>query len=227
MKISLRTISAACLVVLLTVANVQAADTAPALAVAAIKSPIELCVVAAHARYQTVIDAAESQQVRDSQASQPPATDVVDPNNPVKILGRWLPVSNTQQDWKQLGFKTRERRLKPTDEKSSLELLVAANDDDIRLADFKSFKSGVDFNGTPCVDFAMTDAGATRLRRLTSAHLPKDGAYFHLAIVIHGKILSAPRLQDVVGDRGQISGNFTAEEVEKLIQSFEAAAGRK
>jgi preprotein translocase subunit SecD len=65
----------------------------------------------------------------------------------------------------------------------------------------------------PCVDFVLDKEGGDLFYALTSKNAPSgagdDGFYRHLAIVIDGKVLTAPNLNEPIRMHGQISGSFT------------------
>lgn len=72
------------------------------------------------------------------------------------------------------------------------------------------------------VDFIMTTAGTRQMAKLTTAFSPDSGAKYLLAVVLDGAVMSAPTIDGVIEDRGQISGNFTREEVEDLAAILNA-----
>ncbi|MFC1853118.1 protein translocase subunit SecD [candidate division CSSED10-310 bacterium] len=86
-------------------------------------------------------------------------------------------------------------------------------------SDLESAFVGTDEYGLPGVDFVLKGAGATKFRRLTSRNIGRD-----LAIVLDGQVQSAPRIQSTIGKRGQITGNFSAEEAQDLSLVLRAGA---
>ncbi len=73
--------------------------------------------------------------------------------------------------------------------------------------------------GEWAVAFTLTDAGAARFRRITSYNIGHK-----LAIVVDGKLVSAPTIQSTMGRNGLISGNFTREQAEHLAAEINLAA---
>ena len=64
------------------------------------------------------------------------------------------------------------------------------------------------------VDFTLTSKGKSQFAKITREHIGQ-----RLAIVIAGKIVSAPVIQsEISSGNGQISGNFTAEEATRLAE---------
>ncbi len=74
-------------------------------------------------------------------------------------------------------------------------------------------------NGEIVVNFRLDVAGGTIFRRLTEENLGKP-----LAIVMDGRVISAPTIQAVITSSGVISGNFTTEEANQLAILLRAGA---
>ncbi|MEZ6129667.1 MAG: protein translocase subunit SecD [Planctomycetaceae bacterium] len=79
--------------------------------------------------------------------------------------------------------------------------------------------------GTQMVTFSFDTRGAFLFSRLTSRFQPKQGVdRRHLAIVLDRMLYSAPSINAVISDRGQITGDFTVEEVRELTSVLNAGA---
>lgn len=78
-------------------------------------------------------------------------------------------------------------------------------------ADLKDARIGYDEYGQMAVDFELNAKGAKRFGVLTGKNIGN-----RLAIVLEGKVQSAPVIRSKITDRGQITGNFTAEEAREL-----------
>ncbi|MFN8487681.1 MAG: protein translocase subunit SecD [Caldilineaceae bacterium] len=61
------------------------------------------------------------------------------------------------------------------------------------------------------IDFELTSAGSTKFGDYTRTHIGQP-----LVIVLDGRVLSAPTIQAVITDRGQITGRFTHTEADSL-----------
>ncbi|MCX6046057.1 MAG: protein translocase subunit SecD [Chloroflexi bacterium] len=61
------------------------------------------------------------------------------------------------------------------------------------------------------INFELTGDGSTKFGTYTKEHIGKQ-----LVIVLDGRVLSAPSINAVITDRGQISGSFTRDEAESL-----------
>ncbi len=80
-------------------------------------------------------------------------------------------------------------------------------------------------SGGQIVNFRFDTRGAFLFSRLTSRFQPQTGKPKRgLGIVLDGKLYSAPDINDVISDSGQISGNFTIEEVRELAGVLNAGA---
>jgi SecD/SecF fusion protein len=83
----------------------------------------------------------------------------------------------------------------------------------------RSASRGIDRQGRPAVDFRLDRTGGMLMARLTSPHVGEA-----MAIVLDGQVFSAPVLQSQIASRGQITGNFSSEELNYLIRVLAAGA---
>ncbi|MGF1632404.1 MAG: protein translocase subunit SecD [Phycisphaerae bacterium] len=74
------------------------------------------------------------------------------------------------------------------------------------------------------IDFTFDAAGGERFSSLTARHLPDGGAFHHLAVVLDDELISAPRIQSQIGSRGQITGDFTADEANFVARTLNAGS---
>ncbi|MDP7267747.1 MAG: protein translocase subunit SecD [Pirellulales bacterium] len=72
-------------------------------------------------------------------------------------------------------------------------------------------------DGRVAVDFNFNNAGAKKFGRLTGANVRESGRKRRLGIVLDGELLSAPSLNSVIRDSGQITGDFTQDDVDWLV----------
>lgn len=80
-------------------------------------------------------------------------------------------------------------------------------------------------NGQLVVGFRFDPIGAGRFFELTSKHRPlTDDSRYRLAILLDGKVQSAPSLKSAIGAQGVIEGNFTREEIRSLVSVLNAGA---
>ena len=78
--------------------------------------------------------------------------------------------------------------------------------------------------GNPCVRFEMSHQGAVLLKALTSKNQPDPATGHHrrMAMVMDGQVVSAPRLNSVISQQGQITGDFTQQGTEELVAVLNA-----
>ncbi|MEM9828679.1 MAG: protein translocase subunit SecD [Planctomycetota bacterium] len=89
-------------------------------------------------------------------------------------------------------------------------------------ADIDFPSSTLDQSGAPAVAFRLTDSGAVRFLSLTTNNIPVGNRKRRLGIVMDDRLLSAPTINSPIGKEGQITGNFTQDEVESLVQILRA-----
>ena len=76
----------------------------------------------------------------------------------------------------------------------------------------KNAQAAQDENGLPCVALELNDEGAKRFAEATAANIGKT-----ISITLDGETISAPTVNSVIaGGKGQITGNFTADEAKNL-----------
>ncbi|HKB39301.1 MAG TPA: hypothetical protein VKD72_22880 [Gemmataceae bacterium] len=86
---------------------------------------------------------------------------------------------------------------------------VITNDD---IADAQAT---VDANKALAVEITFTKEGQKKIARATEDHKDKP-----LAILLDGKVISAPVIKSVITDKAMITGNFTKGEVEQLARTI-------
>jgi preprotein translocase subunit SecD len=81
--------------------------------------------------------------------------------------------------------------------------------------------------GRPAVSFRFNAKGGELLYELTSRNASArrpDQPGCHLAIILDGQIMAAPRVQGAVGRDGQINGSFTQAEVDRMVNILRSGA---
>jgi preprotein translocase subunit SecD len=71
----------------------------------------------------------------------------------------------------------------------------------------------VDLGTGPAVGFTLTDEAGERFRQYTRDHIDTG-----LAIVLDGEVISSPLIRSEIGEKGIITGQFTAAEADALVQ---------
>jgi len=74
-------------------------------------------------------------------------------------------------------------------------------------------------NGSAIVNFNLTHDGAARFSEVTGKNVGKQ-----LAIVLDGRVQSAPVIQSQISDSGQITGNFTPQQAADLALMLRSGA---
>lgn len=120
---------------------------------------------------------------------------------------------------------TRKNR-KGEDKTVTQVLIIQEPEEDRVTGDFLRRASiGMSENATACVNFSFDSEGAMRFFRLTDRNKPTtDGRKRQLAIILDGQVHSAPNLNSAIRDSGQITGNFSNEELKKLVDVLNAGA---
>lgn len=88
--------------------------------------------------------------------------------------------------------------------------------DDLSSAAAEFDKSGY------VVSFRLNGLGARKMLRMTVANKPDGSFHRRMAIIMDGRVLSAPQLNSPISTNGQITGNFTKDEVEFLVTILRA-----
>ena len=101
--------------------------------------------------------------------------------------------------------------------------VLVATDDGVNVSgdNLGTVSAGNDELLNPCVRFRMKGEGVQKFRYLTSENLPSTDStpafYRHLGIILDERLLTFPRILTTISDNGQITGNFTQEEVDFLV----------
>jgi preprotein translocase subunit SecD len=85
--------------------------------------------------------------------------------------------------------------------------------------DLKTASPTHDEFNKPAVSFNLTADGATRFEKVTGENIGKI-----LAIVLDGRVQSAPSIRSQIRDSGQITGSFTSEEANDLALKLRSGA---
>jgi SecD/SecF fusion protein len=93
---------------------------------------------------------------------------------------------------------------------------------DITGEDLAFAASTFDQNGAPAVSFNLTDTGSGRFFALTTNNAPSGTRQRQLGIILDDNLLSAPNILQPIRKEGRITGRFTRQEVEQLVQILKA-----
>ena len=78
-------------------------------------------------------------------------------------------------------------------------------------ADLRGASPTIDENNRPAVRFMLTGDGARKFGKVTGENINRM-----LAIILDGRVQSAPRIEGRITDEGRITGSFTSDEVNDL-----------
>ena len=109
----------------------------------------------------------------------------------------------------------------PGDSSTSFYLLRAAAA--VTGRDVRTARPTLDENNQPAVSFGLTSDGSRRFGKVTGENIGRQ-----LAIVLDGRVQSAPRLEDRITSEGRIHGSFTQQEAQDLsliLRSGSLSAG--
>jgi preprotein translocase subunit SecD len=128
---------------------------------------------------------------------------------------------NTPADKARVKVEIRRAEIEPADGLS--EATVAGTNDKVYLhksaeitnEDIAEVRAAVDGKQKPVVEIVFTKEGAKKMAKLSEQHQKK-----HLAIMVDGKVISAPTMRARISERALIAGNFSKEDVEKLVKEF-------
>jgi preprotein translocase subunit SecD len=85
--------------------------------------------------------------------------------------------------------------------------------------DLRNARPSVDENNLPAVGFSLNSDGARKFGTATEQNIGRQ-----LAIVLDGRVYSAPVIQSRISDDGRISGSFTQQEAQDLSLTLRSGA---
>jgi SecD/SecF fusion protein len=135
---------------------------------------------------------------------------------------RWVPIKGDAENFSPEKNLLRTIKIKGKD----LNEVLVVNDPYSVTGDYlANARSGVEM-GKPAVLFSFTQKGGQLFGRLTSENLPdpQSGEKNQLGIIISGTLYSAPRIQTTITDSGQITGNFTQQEVDQIVNCLNSGS---
>lgn len=150
---------------------------------------------------------------------------VDDPEEIKRLLGRTAKLTFQLVDTSITAQEVRERGRAP-----SGSILLPADDDsgEFFVVEKRVMVSGelldsaqasFDQNNRPAVTFALNAEGAKKFGRVTGANIGRP-----FAIILDGKVVSAPTIQSQIFGNGQITGNFSVAETNELSLILRAGA---
>ena len=179
--------------------------------------------IAANAhKYQQIIDRAREQQRQEDIQKRSWSNIVVglvgDKQGPV---GRWVPIKpDSIGQFSNPMFTTRV--LDRGSKGQEVQLLVVIDQWNVNGGFLNGASSAIDEMARPAVDFRFNFTGGALFEKLTQFNLPQNGQFNYLTIILDGIVQSAPRIQSTISERGQITGDFTQQQVDDLAEILTA-----
>ena len=149
------------------------------------------------------------------------------------IVAAWRDAAEgKEKDTSQVGHRTVKRRDPKGNEVDVLQFLIVQDRPDRAVTGkyLTLSRAQTDSNGRPAVGFHFNGRGAVLFGNLTGANLPDpengatNGFRRRLAILLDGRVYSAPTIQSRITSAGEITGNFTMKEVNELVAVLNAGA---
>jgi len=144
------------------------------------------------------------------------------------VLGWWRPIRpGEEKSFSGRGYGGIQTRSVTRGDKQITEVLVENDRYDVTGGYLASAMPSHDMKtGNPSVSFRFNATGARKFGGLTGNHLPEKTQDFtyKLGIILEGELFSAPSIQSTIYERGEITGSFTQEEVDDLVQVLNAGS---
>jgi SecD/SecF fusion protein len=145
-----------------------------------------------------------------------------------KREGWWVPVKEEEVESLSRSSDIALRRRPTADGKATIaEVLLVPDDYNVTGAYLSRSYVDTDERGQWCVRFNFNSEGGELFGHLTNTHLPdevnKDLTY-KLGIVLDGTLYSAPSIQSTIFSSGQITGTFTKDQVQELVNVLNAGS---
>ncbi len=139
-----------------------------------------------------------------------------------ELVAQWVPLDpeKYKEPRSYANYVTRQGK------KGEVESLTIIDPYDVGGEDLSRASPGFDQFGGNSVNFTFNSAGAAQFGELTGRHVPdkSSGLEYNLAIILDDSIKSAPTIQSRIQDHGQITGRFTEQEVQFLVDILNAGS---
>ncbi len=77
------------------------------------------------------------------------------------------------------------------------------------------------YRGFPAISVTFTKEGGAKMAKLTEANQGKK-----LAVLVDGKVISAPVIRSKISEKAEITGKFTKAEAEKIAEAMNKGGDR-
>ena len=139
------------------------------------------------------------------------------------VVAKWVPIEPKEAP----RFASDSFYATRVNKRGQLEGLVLTDRYNVTGDYLTSATGSVDQFGKPCVNFVFNSKGANRFGKLTSSNLPdatQPDLKHALAIILDNQLYSAPTINSRIDDRGEITGNFTQQQVDDLASVLTAGS---
>ena len=151
-------------------------------------------------------------------------------NGQRRVAAVWHDLSDSKDNgefWSGVGFRKAARIDPDTGTKIEVPQILVKHDPPERAvtgAYLKNVRAVTDENGSLAVSFTLNSKGGALFNKLTGDNLPDkvDNFKQRLAILLDGKVYSAPNIMSVISANGQITGRFTKQEIDDLVAVLNA-----
>lgn len=143
--------------------------------------------------------------------------------NGTEALGEWVRIATAEDGGLKVSVDPRMNLVREP-QPGVVEVLMAYDRYRVEGKHLRNVTKGFDDRMQPAVNFSMGSEGAKLFGGLTSTNLPdpQTNRESRLGIIMDNELISAPTIQSRISDRGQISGRFSDEEVEELVNVLRA-----
>ena len=138
-----------------------------------------------------------------------------------ELIGEWVHLGHEEdssEDNPVYKVSANENNLTRELEQGRMEVLMKIDGFNVTGDHLRSASAGIE-NLSPCINFNMSASGAARFGGLTSSNNSR-----RLGIIMDNELLSAPVIRDTITDRGQITGRFTQQEVDLMVELLKAGS---
>ncbi len=137
-------------------------------------------------------------------------------------LAWWVPVQDEGVAW--VGDKEIAVRTVRKDDGQVLEVLVVDDKFDVDGRYLTNVAGDTDEVGNPCLRIELNTSGSKLFAGLTGNNLPDETSRFarRLGILLDGNLYSAPLIMTTVSNEAKITGRFTKEEVQDIVDLLRA-----
>jgi len=153
---------------------------------------------------------------------------VLDQNGRPTVQASWVRVAKGEEEGLLSSAARAEtvRRKTPSADYEWTEFLVVNDVFNVNGNFLIHARPGIDPSGRPSVLFTFNRTGGKLFGGLTGKNMPDEASGFsrHLGIILDSYLQSAPAIRSTIFDRGEITGSFTRQEVQDMVDILNAGS---